>query len=63
MGQNSRENFAALAAEEERQRANELAATERRPTAEDVESARGGRDLRPGLTGRILTAIRHAFVR
>jgi hypothetical protein len=62
-GRNDRNVFAALSSEEERRRANEEAAKRPRPEFEEVEGAGTGCDLRPGLTSRILGAIRRAFVR
>ena len=59
-GRNDRNVFAALSSEEERRRASEEAA--KRPPPFD-DDAGMDRDQPPGLTSRILTAIRHAFVR
>jgi len=39
------------------------AAKRPRPDVEDIEGAGTGGDLRRGLANRILSAIRHAFVR
>jgi hypothetical protein len=61
-GRNDRNVFAALSSEEERRRANEEAARRPRPDVEDLEGAATG-GPRPGLTSRILSAIRRAFVR
>jgi len=63
MDRNSRPAFAAFSAEEERRRANEEAAKRPPADVENTEGAGMGRDLRPALTRRILSAIRHAFVR
>lgn len=62
MDRNSRPNFAAFSAEEERRRANEEARG-RRDDAEDVEGARTGGDRRPHRTSKIFDRIRRAFGR
>jgi hypothetical protein len=63
MSRNSRPNFAAFAAEEERRRANEAAANRPRHDVADMEGAGAGVDLGPGLTSKIRSAIRRAFGR
>ena len=62
-GRRDTSDLAAVSSEEDRRRANEEAARRPRPDVEDIEGAGSGGDLRPGLTSRILSAIRHAFVR
>ena len=61
MDRNSRPNFAAFAAEEERQRASEETARERHPGAEDVEWGRT--DRVPTRGSRIVGRIRRALGR
>jgi len=63
MDRNSRPSFAAFAAEEERQKANEEAARERRPTAEDLEGARSSGEPRPSPASTIVGRIRRALGR
>ena len=62
MDRNSRPNFAALAAEEARRRAEEEAAREPHPAATDVEWARPHPDRAPNRTS-ILGRIRRALGR
>jgi hypothetical protein len=63
MDRNSRPNFAAFAAEEERQRANEDAARERHPAPEEVEWARTHASPLPNRTSKIFGRIRRALGR
>jgi hypothetical protein len=63
MDRNSRPNFAAFAAEEERQRASEEAARERHPAAEDVEWTRADADRPSNRTNKIFGRIRRALGR
>ena len=63
MDRNSRPNFAAFAAEEERQRASEVAARERRPTADDIATAQVEGNSQPERSNKILSAIRRVFGR
>ena len=63
MDRNSRPAFAALSAEEERRRANEEAASEPHPAAEDLEWARSAGDRRSNRTSTIFGRIRRALGR
>lgn len=63
MDRNSRPNFAAFAAEEERRGASEEGARAALDAAEDVEAARRGGEPRPNRTSKIVGWIRRALGR
>ena len=63
MDRNSRPNFAAFAAEEERQRASEEAAREPHPAAEDAEWARTDASRVPNGPSKVFGRIRRALGR
>jgi hypothetical protein len=63
MDRNSRPNFAAFAAEEERQRASEEAAREPHPAAEEVDWARTDASRLPNRTNKIFRRILRALGR
>jgi hypothetical protein len=63
IGRDPSTNFAALAAEEARRRAEEEAANEPHPAAADVEWDRPDRDQPPTRTRKIFGRIRRALGR
>ena len=62
-GRNDRNAFAALSAEEERRRANEEAAAEPHPSAEDIDWARAAGGPRRNRSSKVFAWIRRAFGR